>query len=119
MARLDHLPWTACFGLGLLLSVTRVRTIITTLVVANAATGPDIGVMAGVAACFVFVLLALAPVWLPLLFYRLHSAHGGDFTASMQAWLVAHGTTLATVVIAVFGGLLIVHGASQVAGLNW
>lgn len=119
MARLDRLPWIACFGLGLLLSVTRVRNIITTLVVANAATGPGISLPEGILACCVFLLLALGPVWLPLLLYRWHRARGGDFAASFQAWLTAHGTTLATVVIAVFGGLLIAHGASQMAGLTW
>jgi len=119
MSRVDHLPWIACFGLGLLLSVARVRNIVTTLVVANAATSPDIGILGGVVACALFLIVALVPVWLPLFLYRRLGDRGRRSTDAMERWLVAHGASLGTATVAVFGLLLIAHGASQMAGLNW
>jgi hypothetical protein len=119
MSRVDHLPWIACFGLGLLLSVTRVRNIVTTLVVANAATSPDIGIPGGLVACALFLLVALVPVWLPLFLYRRLGDRGRRSTDAMERWLVAHGASLGTATVALFGLLLVAHGASQMAGLNW
>jgi len=119
MSRIDHLPWVACFGLGLLLSITPVRNIITTLVVANAATSSDIGFLGGLVACALFLLVALVPVWLPLFLYRRLGARGRRSTDAMERWLVAHGASLGTATVALFGLLLIAHGASQMAGLNW
>jgi cytochrome c biogenesis protein CcdA len=117
--RLDRLPWYAVMGVGILLSVLRVRNLFAMLIVANAATAQGVSDEAAVVAAILFVVIALVPMWLPLTAFIVHRDRRDEFMASMRAWMLAHGALLGVFMGLALGLLLIGHGLMEVAGMRF
>ncbi len=117
MSALDNASALALFGIGLLLTAIQVRFVILMLVGVSAIDEAGLGSTGVIVAMLVLILAATWIQILPVLLYLVMGSRAESILDSMNSWLSANASLVNSVVLLLFGAILLWDGLTGLGGV--
>jgi len=115
--REDGKPFTAAksFTVGILTMLVNASTIVIYLAGTHLITAAKLSTFDDIIALIILTAVTLITLFIPMAIYALFPSRAGKLLDSLKVWLAKHRTTIAIVILVIFGVYLLIKGIKVVA----